>query len=160
MSYQVAIDDAAPRPVAGVRFRVTDPDQIAGRMGEAFGAVMRHLARSGVETQGPAFAVYDILGNGEFDVLAGFVVPSPVEDGGGVEAAELPGGSEAWTMHVGPYASLPEAYEAIRVHVESHGGVLSPDVMWEEYLSPPDTSPEETLTVVHWPLASEVSASA
>ncbi len=154
MSYRVAIEDAAPRPAAGIRFRVSSAEEIAGKIGEAFGAVMKQLADEDVETQGPAFALYDILGDGEFDVLAGFVVPSPVEGGGGVEAAELPGGTEAWTMHVGPYMSLPDAYEAIRVHVESHGGVLSQDLMWEEYLSPPETPPEETLTVVHWPLAS------
>ncbi len=78
---------------------------------------------------------------------------SPVSGAGEVEAFELPGGLIASTLHVGSYSKLSEAYEAIAQQAKDAGYEIDArGPSWEEYLSEPDVPPEETRTVVYWPV--------
>ena len=57
------------------------------------------------------------------------------------------------TTHVGPYDTLGRAYDALKDGVVDLGRkVDESSVMWEEYLDGPQVPPEQTRTLVHWPL--------
>jgi effector-binding domain-containing protein len=150
MNYEVQVRHSERRHIAAVRFRAR-VEEIGARMGEALSAVEAYLTAAGVPLEGPAVAVYEPEGEGQFDVAAGFPVQEPIEGDGHVVPVELPEGDVAVTTHTGPYDRLSQAYEAIQAWMREHGH--EPAIsMWEEYYSPPDTPPSETRTDVFWPL--------
>jgi effector-binding domain-containing protein len=67
----------------------------------------------------------------------------------------LPGGTVASTIHAGTYETLPEAYAALEVWIESHG-LQSAGVPWEEYITDPaeHPDPKDWRTEVLWPVRS------
>ena len=149
--YDVTFTRESGRRVAVVCYRAR-PEEIGPKAGEAFGRVSYHLARAGVPVVGPAVSCYT-MGPQEFEVASGFVVGEGAEPGDGVEVDQLPSCEVATTTHVGPYEELPKAYDAIHAAVAAHGRRLAEDgIMWEEYWSPPGTPPEQTRTVVCWPV--------
>jgi effector-binding domain-containing protein len=96
---------------------------------------------------------YEPAGESEFDVSAGFPVDSPIDGDGQVTGLEIPAGEVAFTTHMGAYAELSQAYEAVMAWMNANGRESSEEcVMWEEYWSPPETPPEETRTDIYWPL--------
>ncbi|HLG10574.1 MAG TPA: GyrI-like domain-containing protein [Dehalococcoidia bacterium] len=66
--------------------------------------------------------------------------------------ADLPAGEVAKTTHVGPYAAPPQAYEAIQAWMRREGREPANHVMWEEYVTGPETPPAQTSSIVYWPL--------
>jgi effector-binding domain-containing protein len=131
------------------------PEEIGAKAGEAFATVAARLAGRGVALGGPAVSCYS-RGPQVFDVASGFVVAEDVEPGDGVEALRLPECEVATTTHVGPYDELGTAYEDLRQGVAARGRRLAEEgLMWEEYWSDPQTPPEQTRTVVCWPLAAD-----
>jgi effector-binding domain-containing protein len=151
MDYKVELKDLERQHVAVVKFRAT-PEEIGEKVGAAFQAVVDHLAETGGHIKGPAFAVYDQTSADGFDVSAGFPVLGPIEGDGHVVPAELPACQAAVTEHIGGYDELPQAYEAIGVWMRANGRHARDTTMWEEYWSEPSSPPEETRTVVIWPL--------
>jgi effector-binding domain-containing protein len=81
-----------------------------------------------------------MLGDGRFEVEAGFPVSRPIERSGDVQPSELPGGQVAVTVHVGPYDQMEPAYQALASWVTDHGGELTGDA-WEVFFSDPATEP-------------------
>jgi effector-binding domain-containing protein len=69
-----------------------------------------------------------------------------------VVAVELPAGEVACTTHIGPYEGLPQAYEAIEAWMKQHGREAAGSTIWEEYLTGPETPPEQTRTDIYGPL--------
>jgi len=53
---------------------------------------------------------------------------------------------------VGPYAAPPQAYEAIQAWMRREGREPANHVMWEEYVTGPETPPAQTSSIVYWPL--------
>ena len=152
MPYNVEIKQIESRPVAAVKF-TAGVAEMASKFGAAFGQIMQYVTQSGAQIAGPAIGYYEQLGNERFNVTAGFVVAQPIEGDGQVVPFELPAGKIATTMHVGPYETLPEAYAALMEQAEAQGmeiDMTSP--MWEEYLTGPDVPPEQTQTVICWPV--------
>jgi effector-binding domain-containing protein len=152
MPYEVEIKDVAARHAAVVRFEAAG-SEMGEKLGEAFGAVMQHVFQAGAQLPGPAFAYYEQLGNQRFDVRAGFIVTAPIDGNGTVLPFELPAVRVATTTHIGPYDKLSEAYTALAEQAKVRGEEMEITApMWEEYLSEPDTPPEQTRTVVYWPV--------
>ena len=86
-------------------------------------------------------------------MASGFVVPGPFEGEGEVVHLQLPETDVATTTHLGPYDSLGEAYDALRRQARTLGREVDEDgPMWEEYWTGPETPPEQTRTVVCWPV--------
>ncbi len=150
MEYEVEIQQEQGRYFAVTRFEAR-PDEIAEKVGVAFGTVADYLGRHGMETVGPAVSYYDIRPDG-FGIAAGFVVAGPFDGDGTVVPLQLPAGEVAVTTHLGAYEELPHAYAAIQSQMKERGRELDESAMWEEYWSPPETPVEETKTVVYWPL--------
>ena len=149
--YDVTFAHEPGRQLAVVRYDAR-PEDIGRKAGEAFGAVAGYLARIGVAVTGPAVTCYD-MGDDVFHVASGFVVEGPFEPGEGVEPFQLPEGEVATTTHIGPYDQLGKAYDAVRESARAQGrDVEDAGMMWEEYWSGPEAPPEETRTVVFWPV--------
>lgn len=152
MDYEVTISHESGRHLAVVRFDAR-PEEMAEQHGRAFGAVAAYLARAGVTVSGPAMSRYEMGENGVFHVASGFVVPGPFEGEGEVVHLQLPETDVAMTTHLGPYDSLGEAYDALRRQARTLGREVDEEgPMWEEYWTGPEAPPEQTRTVVSWPV--------
>lgn len=123
--------------------------------GRAYGAVTGAAQQQHIQLAGPPFAMYHGMPTDVVDVEAGFPVaaPLPQSGDGGVTAGSLPGGQALQAMHIGPYETLPETYEAVMAKMRADG--LTPgDAMWEYYLSDPAAEPDPAAwkTLVVWPV--------
>lgn len=153
MGYEVNVGTESGRHLAVTRFDARpEVDDMGQKSGAAFGTVAGYLARIGVAVSGPAVSVYEMEGD-LFHVAAGFLVEGSFEPGEGVEPLQLPVCEVATTVHMGPYDRLGQAYEALQKGAIAQGReVEESGIMWEEYWSGPEAPPEETRTVVLWPL--------
>lgn len=141
-----------PSPAAVVRDTVPVND-LPSFFGRAFGAAAAAAAGQGLKLVGAPFAFYPSAPNDVVEVAAGFPVSAAVEPAGAVVPMELPGGRAATIVHVGPYDSMEETYEQIRVWMAGQG--LTPaDHVWEVYLSDPSTAPDPSAwrTQIFWPV--------
>jgi effector-binding domain-containing protein len=113
----------------------------------AFERVAKVLADTGVEPVGPPCARYRMTGEG-FDIEAGFPVRQLVRPPGLAAAelvnADLPGGLTARIVHVGDYAGLGAAYEALEDWVVDNGYTAT-GAPWESYLDEPGTTAPRTV---------------
>jgi effector-binding domain-containing protein len=150
VSYEIEVKTLAKHAIAAVKFRGSIAE-LPQHMGAAFGDAMGYLMRNGIQPEGPAVAMYTPVTDGVFDVAAGFLVAAAIEGDGHVVPAELPAGEVATTLHVGSYESLTAAYAAVQAWMQREGREAG-ETMWEEYLSGPEVPPEETRTIVYWPL--------
>ena len=70
-----------------------------------------------------------------------------------MEPFQLPECEVATTVHLGPYDQLGQAYDALKEGAAAQGRkVEEAGIMWEEYWTGPEAPPEETRTVVFWPV--------
>lgn len=153
MTYDVRIITTPERHLAVVRTTTTFAE-IPNLMRAAFERVAAHLGPLGLLGDGPAAAKYADMdpAGGRVTVSAGFVVPRPIEGDGDVVPDVLPAAEVATATHLGAYARVSEAYDAIAAAMALHGRELDESTMWEEYWSPPGTPDAETKTVVYCPL--------
>jgi effector-binding domain-containing protein len=158
MGYDVRIDRESGRHLAVSSFEAS-PDEMGQHQPAAFGAVAGYLGRIGIPITGPAVSRYEPAEGGRFRVSSGFVVEGDFATGDGVEHQRLPECEVGRTVHVGRYEKLGEAYDALRRGVREAGReVEESGTMWEEYLTGPETPPDQTRTVVSWPLRAEAAA--
>ncbi len=152
-TYEVRMADLQEQPAAVVCGRVT-MDRIADFLGGAFSEVMQVVAAQGLHPTGPPFARYRFLdqdgaagtgasGAKELDIEAGFPVSEGLAPSGRVEAAALPGGHVATTLHVGSYADLGAAYDATQQFLTDEGYEVA-GAPWECYLDEPDVPEPRT----------------
>ena len=151
MEYQTRIEHTHARWVAVVRFH-TDLTDLGRQMASAFAEVMASLARRNIAPTGPAVAYYQQQADG-YSAAVGFPVEGELPDDGPVVTIQLPDVDVATVTHVGRYADLPKAYEALARQVGAQGRRLDDTGgMWEEYWSPPGTPEDQSRTVVYWPV--------
>jgi effector-binding domain-containing protein len=152
MMDDVRIVTSPPRQLAVTVSQGTAAD-IGPLVSSAFGTVIEHLARMGRRPDGPAVARYTMRDDGSFDLAAGFPVDEAIAGDGVVEPLTLPAVEVATTTFLGAYRDLPLAYDRLRTGVAELGRQLDEvGPMWEEYWSEPTAQPEETRTVIFWPL--------
>jgi effector-binding domain-containing protein len=142
MSYDIDLVDLQEQHTATVRGHVP-MDGIAAFLGEAFGEVARVTDGQGLRVSGAPFGRYRPTGDGAMDVEAGFPVRGAVTPEARVEPATLPGGLMARTLHVGDYANVGAAYEAVQTWLIENGYVGGGEP-WESYLDGPDVPKPRT----------------
>lgn len=142
MSYDIEVIDRPEQPAAVVRSQV-EHHGIAEFLGAAFGEVMQAVQRQGLQPVGPPFGRYRPTGAGGWDVTAGFPVTGPPTSDGRVGATTLPGGAVARTLHVGSYATVGAAYEAVGSWLGTHGYAPAGEP-WESYVDGPEVATPHT----------------
>ena len=103
---------------------------------------------------GPAIAVYEGDVASTFSIEIGFPVERVFDETDGVRPSTLPGGRLAVSTHVGPYDSLPGAWESLMAFVSAQG--LRPgDRMGEVYVTEPSptTDPATLRTDLYVPVS-------
>ena len=138
--YEIHAEIRQAQPTAICRATLTVAE-IRPWLGKVYGAVAGLLSVQQVGPTGPPFACYHMLGDGRFEVEAGFPASRPVEGSGDVQPSELPGGQVAVTVHTGPYDQMEPGYQALASWVRDHGGEAIGGA-WEVYFSDPSTQPD------------------
>lgn len=141
-TYQIETRTIADEVPTAVFCGTVDIPGMQAFLGHAFGTTAAYLGRNGVGPAGPPYARYEVLGEGRFEVEAGFPATTPVAGEGDVEPSSLPAGTAAVCVHVGSYDDVAAAYEAVVAWVAERGEVAG--APWEVYLSEPDVDPPTT----------------
>ncbi|NYI04635.1 MerR family transcriptional regulator [Allostreptomyces psammosilenae] len=140
--YEVTMSTEPERRLAVVR-AVCSPAEIGQRFAECVGRLLSELGGAGVAWEPPLCGLYPL----DLEERTEIAVGAPTPGGGGTPGLEfqvLPGGDVAETVHIGPYAQLPLAYNALFAAVHERG--LRPQApVREAYLVGPAEAPQEEL---------------
>lgn len=148
----IRITEHAEQQTACIRESVP-MDALPEFFARAFHDTMAALQLLGMQPTGAPFAKYYGAPTTVVDVEAGFPVATAITPDGGVMAGTLPGGRVVEAMHVGPYDTLKQTYSEMARYFEADG--LTPGaVMWESYLSDPESEPDPATWRTHvcWPI--------
>jgi effector-binding domain-containing protein len=134
MSYEVVTKTVSAQPIAAVRRRVRIAD-IGGTWKPALDLVWEFLRRQeGLRTDGHNCFLYHHPANREaaMDIDFGVQVIRPFEDEGEVRCTETPAGEVVMTTHIGSYAGLAAAHNAIHFWRAATGRAFG-GYSWEIY---------------------------
>jgi len=128
--------------------------EIGDVLGAAFGEVYGHLQSRGVEPEGPPFVIYHGMPSGDdpFDVEICAPITRTTKPPAGWQVQELPAGTFATLVHVGPYDTVAAAYQTLTEWIGAHG-LAAAGPPREVYLSEPDTPPAQVKTIVEFPVS-------
>ena len=150
---EIDIAEHAEQLTAGIREQVPI-DRLTEFFSRAFGETMAVLRDQGVYPTGPPFGKYYGAPTAVADVEAGFPVSAAIRPEGNVVPGVLPGGRVVEATHLGPYDTMERTYAELERHVQDAG--LTPGaVMWESYLSDPESEPDPATwrTQICWSIA-------
>ena len=127
------------------------PEDISGKMGEAFQEVWAFMESQKIRPTGGALSVYYDYTPDSMTFRAGFTVSRAdmAKAQGGVEGDVTPAGEVLHFQHRGSYATLRDDYDLMMKHITTLGREMGTPA-WEIYLNSPDQVPEsELLTDVY-----------
>ena len=151
MAYDVQLEEIEKRSTMVIRVE-TSPNKLGETFAELLPEVSAYLATKGVEPAGPPLGRFFAYTKDHVDMEAGFPVAAPAEGEGRVRPSELPGGRVAAIWHVGPYTTIPKAYEAITAWMKEQG-LESGGASWEVYWTgPADVDNSQWRTEIVWPV--------
>lgn len=153
---QIETLEVAAQPMLHVtRSAGMAPGEIAGVMGEAFGALGAFFERTGVIPVGPPLAVYRDWDGAKMTVEIGFPVAAAdtVQADGEVMSGLTPSGRAVTALYQGPYDGLRTAYGELEEHMKA-AGLPMPPTSWEVYLSDPGAvEPANLMTRIYLPVS-------
>lgn len=151
MNFQCEIKEQNVQPTLSIRAR-TPIDGLPHLLGESYGKIAEYLAELAEQPAGAPFTAYYNMDMQDLDVEIGFPVSKPIVGKGDIQASEVPGGKLAFAMHVGRYADIAPAYDALSQFVKEQG--FEPTgISYEFYLNDPEETPQEKLqTQIVFPL--------
>jgi effector-binding domain-containing protein len=152
MPYRIDTKEVKPQPVVSARVNCR-VGEVGPLLKQSLLQVHAHLEKHGARPSGPPFTRYHGYTGTQVDLEVGFPVSAPVPAGEGINAGELPGGTVAFTVHVGPYQDLPKAHDAMDAWLREKGKVSRGD-QWEYYWTVPDewTDRSTFKTELLWPV--------
>jgi effector-binding domain-containing protein len=129
-------------------------DAITSVFGRLYGELFAWLSAHGVAAAGAPWARYLTVGREEFEMELASPVAAAVTGDAVAIAGVLPACEVARTVHVGPYASVVNAYRAISSWLAANGGQQA-GAPWEVYLTDPvrEPDPSKWQTLVYVPIA-------
>lgn len=123
-------------------------------MGEGFATLSSKFAEAKAGFGGPPLAHYLSFDGNSTTFELGF----PVHEkdvlalrAAGLSIGQTASGKTMKGLHVGPYDTVVETYNAMQAAMKAQGVTGASD-MWECYFSPPETPPAEIRTEVIWPV--------
>ena len=147
MPYQVSVTEIIARPTAVVAATTTWAE-FQKLWPELLGEVWACLRAAGIQRGCPNVMLYI---DGVPHVEIGVELRQPCLLTGRVVASALPAGRVAMTVHLGAYADLGSAHQAVLVWCAANGESVT-GTRWEVY-GPHRDDPAEVWTEVHWLLA-------
>ncbi|MGW0884686.1 GyrI-like domain-containing protein [Streptomyces sp. NPDC002671] len=140
--YEVTLGREPERRLAVVR-AICTPAEIGTRFEECAGRLLPALGKTGIAWEPPLWGLYPLDLEERMEIAVG-AQTSQEEGMPGLEFEVLSGGLVAETMHIGSYAQLPLAYNALFAAIHEHG--LRPQApVREAYLVGPAEAPQEEL---------------
>ncbi len=122
------------RPVSG----------IGPAMAEAFPKIYHAVVSAGVEPAGMPLAVYFEMGPEETTFECAIPVPGLFTASGDVQPSSVGGGEAAFTVHVGPYDTIGQTWEALMGWLAAQGKTAAGHG-WESYVDEPGQVPDAEL---------------
>ncbi|GGT57628.1 MerR family transcriptional regulator [Streptomyces kurssanovii] len=140
--YEVTMGREPERRLAVAR-AVCLSAEIAAGVEEGVGRLLPVLGEAGIAWEPPLWALYPLDLGERVEIAVGVQTPQGAGTPG-LEFEVLPGGLVAETVHIGPYAQLPLAYNALFAAIHESG--LRPQApVREAYLVGPAEAPREEL---------------
>jgi effector-binding domain-containing protein len=157
MEHEVRLAERPSLLVMSKRVSVRVPE-IGGVLGAALGEVYGYLGARGVAPAGPPFVIYHGMPEEDrpFDMEMCAPIGRAVDPPAGWQAQELPAGTFASLLHVGPYDGVGAAYDALGSWIGSNGMIVAGPPR-EVYLSEPDTPPGQIRTIVEFPVTARAA---
>ena len=153
MSYPCELKEQPAQPTLALRTRAS-VEQLGRVLGEAHGAIDRHMGELEEPCAGPPYAAYYNEDMQDLDIEIGFPVARELPGRGQIQAGEIPGGQVATCLHTGSYSDIEPAYQALGRWM-AENGYEPTDVAYEIYLNDPkEVPPEELQTQIVFPLQS------
>jgi effector-binding domain-containing protein len=150
MDRQCVIEQQSPQPTMCVRTRAP-ARRLPQLLGQAFSDIIAAVTAQGGTVTGTPYVAYRNMNMEDLDLEIGFPVSRVLAVQGTVGPGELPAGSWASTMHIGPYADVGPAWNELQGYIRAQGKVPAP-VGYEFYFDGPETPPEKIRTRVAFPL--------
>jgi DNA-binding transcriptional MerR regulator len=154
--YELCVEAYPEYPVLSIRDRV-GADDVKRAIPAAYKELFAYLAELGEEAVEPwTITICPFADDEGFADLQNAVVTRAALPGRGrIESGSLPAVTALTLTARGPYERLGLAYRALQHWLEEHG-VTPTGPPREIYVTDPEeTSPEETVTVVAWPIRPE-----
>jgi effector-binding domain-containing protein len=153
MEHEVKVQHREPVLVAAKRVAVTLRD-IGQVVGSGFGEIYPVVAAQHAGSEGPPFVIYHGMPDGEtpFDIEICAPLQKAMVPPAGWALSELPAGTFASLVHVGPYDSVGAGYDAITAWIAAKGFATAGPPR-EVYLSDPSTPPDQIRTIIEFPVA-------
>ncbi len=152
MEHEVKVEERRALLVVSKRLPVRI-EEIGGVLGSSFGEIYGHLASQRVQPAGEPFVIYYDMPEDDkpIDIEICAPVTQTIDAPRGWKVRQLPAGTFASLVHVGPYDTVGEAYTAMTSWIDTHDLVVSGPPR-EVYLSPPETPPDQIRTVIEFPV--------
>ena len=150
---EFSLVERSPQPTAVVRATIPI-SEIPTFIGHAYEAVIHALNSQGMTPVGAPFAYYLAKPTTTVELEAGFPIAAPCAPVGEITPSELPGGTVAVTVHVGPYETMVETYNLLMSWMTAQG-LVAGEGMWEIYMSDPSKEPDASKwrTQIFWPVS-------
>ncbi len=130
------IRQTSEQPTAAIR--MTRPrSQIGPAMGEAFPKIYHAVVSSGVEPAGEPLARYFDMDDDAPTFECAIPVSGPFTTSGEVQPSSVGGGEAAFAVHVGPYDTISQTWEALMAWVTEQGRTPA-GPFWERYIDDPE----------------------
>jgi effector-binding domain-containing protein len=148
-----AIRDVPRQPTAAIRLDCP-PEGIGEAMAQAFPRIYEAVTKAGGGPAGAPLARYFSFGGPTIEFECAIPVAAPFAPEGDVQPSEVGGGEAAFTLHVGPYDTISQTWEALGEWVEGQGREPA-GPGWEYYLTDPSEEPDPAkwVTEVYMPVA-------
>jgi DNA-binding transcriptional MerR regulator len=154
VAYEIMVKDVEPQTVLSRRGRAS-MEQVGAWIDQNMGAMMAHLAAHGAQIEDPPGLIYNSFDSGQDEQEIELYVPlaAPLPDGDAIVCYELPGGTAAYALHVGPYEELGAVYQALSEWIQRNGHETAGPPR-EIYITDPREvpSPADYQTEVIWPI--------
>ncbi|MFD7554477.1 MerR family transcriptional regulator [Streptomyces sp. NPDC059835] len=141
--YEVSLGREPERRLIVVR-AVCTPAEIGNAVGECVSRLLPALGGVEIAWEPPLWGLYPLDLDERMEIAVGAQTPHG-EGVPGLECEVLSGGLVAETTHIGPYAQLPLAYNALFSAIHERGLRPASAPVREAYLVGPEEAPQEEL---------------